>query len=58
MAELLPNALALMCRKSPDMIVRTGDVLDVDSGPGVDQDLKLGKTFFVSRDKAPYPSIY
>ena len=46
MTKLLPVALAQMCRESPDMIVCTGDVLDVPTGPGVVQDLKLCKKFF------------
>ena len=46
MAELLPRALARMCRESPDMIVCTGDVVDVATGPGAAQDLRLCKKFF------------
>lgn len=46
MAELLPKALARICRQSPDMIVCTGDVLDVAAGPGAAQDLRLCKELF------------
>lgn len=46
MAELLPDALTRICRKSPNMIACTGDVVDVPTGPGVIQDLRFCKELF------------
>lgn len=46
MAKLLPIALARMSRELPDIIVCTGDLLDVARGPGVTEDLSLCKKLF------------
>jgi hypothetical protein len=46
MAELLPRAINRIVRESPDVIVCTGDLLDVPAGPGVVQDLKFCKEVF------------
>lgn len=46
MAKLLPDALARICRESPDMIVCTGDVVDIPTGSGVIQDLRFCKNLF------------
>lgn len=46
MAELLPRALTRIAQKSPDMMVCTGDLLDLPRGPGVVQDLKFCKELF------------
>lgn len=41
MPDLMPRALAGMREASPVMIVCTGDVVDVSTGPGAIEDLKL-----------------
>jgi hypothetical protein len=46
MAELLPRALNRIARESPDVVVCTGDLLDVPAGPGVKQDLRFCKECF------------
>ena len=46
MAELLPRALNRIARESPDVVVCTGDLLDVPAGPGVVQDLQFCKEVF------------
>jgi hypothetical protein len=41
MAELLPEALEVLRQRSPDLIVCTGDLVDIPEGPGVFEDLRF-----------------
>lgn len=41
MARLLPEALVLLSRRAPDLIVCTGDLVDLPEGPGVFEDLRF-----------------